>query len=169
MKKLTIWGSAFILIFGIALATSYLCLKHFEAGRQSVPAGVVSAHEWAHSIGLTKDQEKKLEPMELSLKTDIDSLQIKLAQERIALCSLMHSASGDSKELDAYINRIGALEAEQQRRVVGHLLAMRDILTPIQKDKFFAAIMQGICQGCRTSTGNNKDMCGMCNMKKERV
>ena len=161
MKRLMAWGSAIILIFGVALATTYLCAKHFMASRHSAPVGLEMAHQWAHSIGLTKDQEKKLEPMEASLKKDIDEIQVKLAQERIALCSLMHNSTGDSKELDAYIHRIGVLEAEQQRRVVQHLMGMRDILTPAQRDQFFAAIMQQICVGCRTAVPGHKCVCGM--------
>jgi Spy/CpxP family protein refolding chaperone len=73
----------------------------------------------------------------------------------------MHNASGDSKELDAYIKRIGALESEQQRRVVQHLMKMRDILTPAQRDQFFAAIMQRICVGCRTAVPGHTCVCGM--------
>lgn len=165
-RRLAIYGVVLLFVFGTAIATTYLCLEHFVYSRRMLPAGVTASHAWAHQIGMTKDQEKKLEPMEAALQKDLDSIQLKLAQERMALCSLMHKGSQDSKELDGYINRVGTLEAEQQRRVVRHLLAMRDILTPEQKDKFFTAIMQGICQGCRTSLKMNKDMCGMCPTKK---
>lgn len=161
MKRWIVWISAFVLFFGFAVVTTYLCAKHLTAGRHNAPDGVFGAHEWAHSIGLTKEQEKRLEPMEASLKKDVDGMQVKLAQERIALCSLMHNSSGNSKELDAYIQRIGVLEAEQQRRVVQHLMAMRDILTPAQRDQFFAAIMQQICVGCRTAVPGHKCLCGM--------
>lgn len=165
-RRLIFYGLGLFLVFGTALATTYFGLEHFVYSRRSLPAGVMASHPWAHQIGLNKDQEAKLEPMEATLQKDLDGIQLKLARERLVLCSLMHKGSKDSQELDQYINRVGALEAEQQRRVVRHLLAMRDILTPEQKDKFFTAIMEGICQGCRASLKMDKDMCGMCPIQK---
>lgn len=164
IRRLAFYGTALLIVFGTAIATTYLCLEHFGYSRHAAPAGVSAAHAWAHQIGLNHEQEAKLEPLEKALQKDLSDLQIKLAQERIALCALMRQDFSDPKELDAYIRRVGALEAEQQKRVVQHLLTMRGLLTPDQKEKFFDAIMQGICQGCRTSTGNGKDMCGMCKL-----
>ena len=163
-KRLLLGGALGLFVFGVGLASTYLGLEHFAFNRQGAGSGVYAAHDWAHHIGLTREQEQKLEPLEKSLQQDLDNIQVKLAQDRMALCSLMRQEPADTKELDRYINQVAQLEAEQQRRVVGHLLAMRDILSPAQKEKFFSAIMQGICKGCRTSTGNGKDMCGLCKL-----
>ena len=164
-KRVISFVIAGLVLFGLALGTTYLCARHFAAG-QGGSGNIYASHNWAHEIGLSKEQEKQLEPLEKTLQKDLSSIQLKLAQDRMALCSLMRQEPADTKELDTYITRVAQLEAEQQRRVVQHLLAMRDILTPAQKDKFFSAIMQGICQGCRMSTHSGKDMCGMCNLKR---
>lgn len=161
-------GAAMVLTLGVAMVTTYLCLEHFVFSRRTAPQGVVAAHAWVHKIGLTPDQEEKLKPLDVSLEKDLKGLQVKLAQERMALCTLLRDGASDSKELDEYVARVGALESQQQRRVVQHLIVMRDILTPDQKEKFFNAIMQDICLGCRTTIGDGKDMCGMCAIPKGR-
>ncbi len=167
IKRLTFFFVGFLLIFGVALGATYLCLEHFVFSRQvEQPKSMVNAHGWSNAIGLTKAQEEKLRPLEAALEKDIKGLQLKLAQERMSLCSLLRDDASDSKKLDDYVSRVGALESQQQRRVVEHLIEMRDILTTDQKDKFFNAIMQDICQGCRTTIGNGKDMCGMCAIPK---
>ncbi len=155
-------GAAVVLTLGVAMVTTYLCLEHFVFSRRTAPQGVVAAHAWAHRIGLTPNQEEKLKPLDASLQKDLKGLQVKLAQERMALCSLLRDGTSDSKELDEYVARVGALESQQQRRVVQHLFVMRDILTPDQKKKYFNAIMQDICQGFRTTIGDDGDLCGMC-------
>lgn len=150
----------FATVLGLAILTSFLCLKHFSQSRMS--SGTVAAQTWAKKVNLSTEQKKKLEPLEASLNRDVAALQVRLASERMALCSLMRQEPADKSELDKYINSVSALEAEQQRRVVQHLLAVRDILTPQQKDQFFTAIMQDICQGCRAMTGSQIDMCAQC-------
>lgn len=167
LKRGVLVGVGLVLTLGVAIVTTYLCLEHFVFSRRAtVPQGVVAAHAWAHTIGLSKEQEDRLKPLDASLEKDVKTLQLKLAQERMALCSLLRDGVSDSKELDDYVARVGALESQQQRRVVQHLIEMRNVLTPEQKDKFFNAIMQDICQGCRTTVGHGKDMCGMCAMPK---
>lgn len=161
-------GAALLFTLGVAMVTTYLCLEHFVFSRRTAPQGVVAAHAWAHKIGLTPDQEEKLKPLDASLEKDLKGLQVKLAQERMALCTLLRDGTSDSKELDEYVARVGALESQQQRRVVQHLIVMREILTPDQKGKFFNAIMQDICLGCRMTIGDEKDMCGMCAIPKRR-
>lgn len=160
-KRLLVGATLGLFVFGVALAATYLCLEHFAFSRRETGPGVYSAHNWVHQIGLTKEQEQKLEPLEKSLQQDLKKIQVKLAQDRIALCSLMRQEPSDTKELDKYINQVAQLEAEQQRRVIQHLLVVRNILTPTQRDKFFAAIMQDICVGCRTAVPGQKCLCGM--------
>jgi Spy/CpxP family protein refolding chaperone len=156
-------AAAGLAIFGIGFATTYYFARH--AAQSYGPTGLYAAHNWAHEIGLSKDQEKRLDPLEQSLKKDLSAVQIKLAEDRMTLCSLMRQEPADPKEVDSYVNRVAQLEAVQQRRVVLHLLAMRDILTPQQKDKFFAAIMREICECCRAAVPGQKCLCGMHNMK----
>lgn len=167
IKRLIFFGVGFLLILGVGLGTTYLCLKHFVYSRRTeMSKGMLSAHGWSNAIGLTKAQEEKLKPLETSLKKDVKGLQLKLARERMVLCSLLREGDSGSEKLDEYISRVGALESQQQRRVVQHLMAVRDILTSDQKDKFFSAIMQDICQSCRTTIGIGNDVCGMCAIPK---
>lgn len=169
IKRLTFFGVGFLLIFGLALATTYLCLEHFVFSRRAeIHNGTVNALAWSRTIRMTKEQDQRLKPLEASLKKDLKGLQLKLAQERMALCSLLRDGSTDSKELDGYVARVAALESQQQRCVIQHLVAIREILTLEQKNQFFNAIMQDICQGCRTTIGDDGDLCGMCALPHRR-
>lgn len=163
LKQRIFTGSFFLIIFGLLLLTTYLCLDHFAIRHGlTAPQGVINAHVWAHSIGLTKEQEDKLEPLESALEKDINVLQMKLAQERMGLCSLIRNGGSNSKDIDDYVARVGLLESQQLKRVLHHLISMRDLLTPEQKNSFFDAVMRDICAGCRSAAGDGADLCGMC-------
>jgi len=165
-KRFFMFGAGFLVLLGIAFGTTYLCLKHFSGCQSCGPAaGPISAHEWAHQTGLTREQEKKIEPYEASLKKDLQSIQVKLAEERIALTRLIQEEAADSKKVTEYAQRVSVLEAEQQKLVINHLIVMRDLLNPEQREKLFSSIMHEICEGCRQMVAGQKCICGMCDMK----
>lgn len=169
IKRLAFYGVGFLLLFGVALATTYLCLEHFVFSRRvEMSRGVGNVRAWSRTIGLTMEQDQRLKPLEASFEKDIKGFQLRLAQERVALCSLLRDGAVDSKEQDGYISRVGALESQQHRRVVQHLITIREILTLEQRNKFFNSIMQDICLGCRTTIGDERDMCGMCAIPQGR-
>jgi Spy/CpxP family protein refolding chaperone len=164
-KFILIIGAGFLIVLGFAASTTYMCLKHFSNCQTVAPSmAISSAHEWAHKIGLTEDQEQKLAPYEASLKKDMQSIQVKLAEERIALCRLIQQEPANSKKVTEYTERVSALEAKQQQLVINHLIVMRDILTPDQRQKLFSSLMHEICVGCRQMVPGQKCMCGMCKM-----
>lgn len=156
---LTVGG---LFVVGVALATTYLCLEHFIRSRRDVSAGIIDTGSLIQKINLSKEQKEKLDPMEASLKKDIEKVQVELAQERMALCELLGKDESDPKKLDDYVNRVAALEGQQQRLVVQHLMAMRSVLNPEQKKTLFSSLMQAICKGCRATVPHQKCICGMC-------
>ncbi|MBP9698403.1 MAG: periplasmic heavy metal sensor [Elusimicrobia bacterium] len=166
-KRFVVFGLAGVFLLGIAVATVYFSAKYFTHDRQNMSSGVIDTASLIQKMDLSSEQKAKLEPMEASLQKDLNELQVKLAQERMALCELLGKDVTDPEKLDGYVNRVAALEAEQQRRVVQHLAAMRGMLNPEQKKNFFSSLMQAICQGCRATGSGQKCLCGLCEFKKE--
>lgn len=155
-----------LLVLGVAGGTTYFFLNHVQRQHQALAPGSASVTQWTKGVKLTPEQKKKLEPLEASLKKDLDGLQLQLAKERMSICSIMREETQDTAKIVSYVSKVSALEGQQQRRVIQHLLDIRAILTPEQKDKFFAAIMHDVCENCRMATNTNDCLCGMCKIKK---
>ncbi len=166
-KTILIFAAGSLFVLGLAASTTYLCLKHFSGCQAIAPTsgGIFPAHEWANELSLTLEQKKKIEPDGASLKKDLQPIQVKLAEERIALCRLIQEEPANSKKVTDYSQRVSALEAEQQKLVINHLIVMRDIITPGQREKLFSSLMHEICMSCRKIVPGQKCLCGMCDMK----
>lgn len=164
-KRVIVITLAAFAFVSLSAGVTYLALRHGMFKQEGSVTGLAS-RKWAREIGLTEDQQKRLAPLEQTLKKDLQKVQMQLANERMALCGILHGGSNDTKELDRYIGKIAGLEAQQQKLVVSHLVSMRDALTPDQRDRFFNAVMKDICQSCRMATDTNTCLCGMCNLKK---
>lgn len=120
---------------------------------------------WPKILNLTNDQRAKIEPLEKSMRSDMNRLEDDLAQKQIALCGMMMSSDQpDTKTMNQLLNDISALRNRKERGMVSHLTALRQVLSPAQQKVLFTTMMQDICQGCRRSTGGHKDHCGLCKM-----
>ena len=148
-KRWTLWGVAALVVVATALGSTYLMLDRCSLGRCGTSLDVANARRWVHELKLTGDQEAKLAPLETALQKDLDPLQLKLAEERMAVCGLLGDDKSDEKQLESAVGRVADLEAQQQRRIVRHLWDMRSILTPPQRGAFFASLMQSVCENCR--------------------
>ena len=155
-----------ILIVGVSGGTTYFFLHHVQKTHRALSPGASSIYGWSKEVKLTQEQKEKLTPLETALKKDLDGFQTQLAENRMAICELLAKEAPDTPGLNAYVQKVSALEGAQQRRVVEHLLRVRDILTSEQKTKFFAAIMQDICVSCRKASHLNDCVCGLCGVKK---
>jgi hypothetical protein len=144
---------------------SYFAVRQSMAAKEPEP-DVANARKWLHEAELSADQLEKLEPVESDLRRDLTSLQIVLAQERIALCTLIKDDKQTPEILQNHINRISQLEGAQQELVVKHLATLSGIMNSSQKEKFFDAMMSDICTGCRNGycRPGTPCMCGHCNM-----
>ncbi len=150
----------------VSAGTSYLVARNHEEPAPANP-DIANARKWLHETELDADQLEKLEPHEAALRRDLTSLQILLAQERIAIINLIRDGKSTPESIKNHVNRVSQLEAAQQELVVNHLSTMSQILTPDQKDKFFTSMMSGICTGCREGfcKPGTPCMCGNCGMK----
>ncbi len=158
VKKAILYGALAVGILCLAVCVTYLNLRHFTKPRYTrleEPVGTATAHDWIHSLGWDVEQEKKLEPLEETLSLSSSRIQTELAEERMALCRLLRADSLDQKAVERSVGNLGRLYTEQERLVVGHLVAMRELMRPDQKEKFFDGLIRGICEKCRTKAGSH--------------
>lgn len=148
IRRWTFWGIRALVVLGIALGSTYLMLKCCHTHPRGQSLDMAGAHRWIHQLHLTEEQKVKLIPLEASLKVDLEPIQLKLAEARVALCDVLEKDTADEKQVDTYVDRVADLESQQQHRIVRHLWEMRFVLTPEQRKKFFASLTQAVCDNC---------------------
>lgn len=155
----------FVVIFALGAGSSFLFIRKCAMNATAPKNDADALHSWAHAIGLTREQETKIEPMEKTLKKDLASIQSQLGEERMDLCRLMHADPVSREKLDQRLETICELEKKQQKRVVDHLLAMKTVMTPEQNDRFFQQMMNKLCPHCRGQGGKDHESCQWCRTK----
>ncbi len=168
LKRFGIFVAMLFIITGLASGVTYLFLNRIQScSCQIIETGTHISQVLAHGLVFTPEQKKKLKPLESELSKKLERIQLKLAEKRISMCRLLKQEGTKAKDLRRHVNEVSKIEARQHELIIGHLIAMRDILTPEQKDKFFAAIMSDICHACRGITGHSKCMCGKCALESK--
>ena len=165
-KRRVVFVLGFLGIFALGAVSSLVVLRRCAVPISASEDNFTAFHSWAHSLGLTSEQEAKIEPMEKTLRKDLNGIQSRLSEERMALCSLMHQSAGTSSQMNARLEKICDLEKEQQKRVVDHLMGMKAVMTKDQQGRFFQAMMKQLCPHCRQSAGKEHASCKWCSLKK---
>ena len=158
IKKAILYGVLAVGILCLATCTTYFSLHHFmmpKHTRLEEPVGTATAHDLIHAIGWNAEQQNQLEPLEKTLHLSSSHIQTELAEERMALCRLLRADSLDQKAIEQSVGNLGRLYTEQERLAVQHLVVMRGLMRPDQKEKFFDGLIRGICEKCRAGTGSH--------------
>ena len=78
---------------------------------------MTGAHRWIHQLHLSEEQKTNLIPLETSLQKDLEPLQMKLADARVALCGVLGDDNADENQVDRYVDQVADLESQQQHRI----------------------------------------------------
>ena len=148
IRRWIFWGLRALVVLGIALGSTYWMLNCCHVHPRGQSLDMAGAHRWIHQLHLTEEQKVKLIPLEASLKVDLEPIQLKLAEARVALCGVLEDDTADEKQVDIYVDRVADLESQQQHRIVRHLWEMRSVLTPEQRKTFFSSLTQAVCDNC---------------------
>lgn len=167
-KRRWIFLLSFVAIFALGATSSFLFVKTCAVKSMASKDDLTSFHAWAHTIGLTTDQESQIEPLEQSLKRDVSSIQTRLAEERMTLCRFMHEQPMNRSRIDRQLESVCELEKAQQKRVIDHLLAMKAVMTPEQNDRFYQQMMSQMCPHCRGQGGKDHKNCEWCQGKLKK-
>lgn len=164
LKKIFLIFGGLTLVILLAISVTYFSLGHISHHKKAGHHGIDSAHDMLHKMDLSDGQRKQLEPLEVELKKKLDEIQIKMAKDQIATCSLMNTSESNWEDVEKSVEKIGEYQIQQKKLVTRHFMMMREILTPDQRNKLFTSMMSDICQKCRSNVGLSHEncMCGQC-------
>lgn len=161
-KKWVLFLGGVVLLSGISSFVTYGIASRVRLASGDTVRLSSEFRNWADRIALTDEQKERMSPMEDSLRKDLAKLQPELASARIDVCAALSRPTIDKRHVEAMVDRIADLERDQQRRIVRHMFAMNDVLTPDQQRMFFTMVMRSVCEECRASMRSDTDFCGHC-------
>ena len=89
----------------------------------------------AEALELTSEQIKKIKAMRLDMAKEMVKLRSELELKQLELKELMSVDEPEIRLIEAKIDEMAPLRTELQKNRIGHRLAVRDVLTPEQKEK----------------------------------
>jgi len=168
-SRFVVLTAAFFGVVLVSSAVSYLLLHRMENTLAVGNPLLKDTQAWIHEAELSAEQLKALQPEEAALRKDLDVIQEQIVKERTAITSILNSTAAVVTGIDDHLNQIAGLEAAQQRLVMRQLIAMRNVMTPEQRSRFFTAMNQGMCTEYRKMSccGEKTCVCGMCKTGKK--
>jgi Spy/CpxP family protein refolding chaperone len=124
-----------ILIVSIGINLGLLGFMALDAYRESrfFHEGRALPH-WLGTIkGITPQQKDQIDAIMTEGRDSIEALRNDLFQKRYELNLLIAEKNPDPAAIDAKITEISALQAQMERLIVQHIIAVRAILTPEQQ------------------------------------
>ncbi len=133
MKKVPALVTMLVVVFLVAAAASVISLSLCAHRKES---GQKDAHAWIQSrLGMTEEQGKSLEPIEANYRAERLRLENEMHSENVELARVILQDRKDSERIRACIEKIHGSMGELQNITIGHVFAMRTVLTPAQYDR----------------------------------
>jgi len=137
-KNIKILAIIFSVVLNIVFAGSY-----FYRSLGLLPlVGHQASHDhtFYEELDLDRDQLDRFEPLRANFHAFVDKQGRKINAKQLELIGLLAKEKPDRRAIDAKQEEIQALQRQIQAKVIDHLLEERGILTPDQRQKFFALI-----------------------------
>lgn len=153
-----------IIFIGLLIAGTWHCLG-WMTRKQIVQGDLFNSATWLTTLNLTTEQESRIKPLEQQLKKDLAPIDIDVMKNQMELCRLMMTPGTLDRNMISQLSaRMGDLQRKREERVIDHLVVLRSVLDESQQKQLFTTLMSDLCKGCRATTGNKMDHCGMCDM-----
>jgi len=124
-----------------------------EGGRE--PGFGYGFKHWSkEDLNLSKEQEKKLQSLELNFEKEITKLSSEIRTKQLELRELWISDTPDESKINAKIEEIGKLRTEIDKKRTGHLLEVKKVLTEEQWLKLRSR--PGFCEDMPAGPGQRK-------------
>ena len=104
---------------------------------------------------LSSEQKNQVENLDRTFELDTGKACKELHNKRKALNAALLKTQTDKKEIDSIISEISRLQGVLEKRVVLHLLKVKQVFTPVQQKKFFSMIEEEMCK-CEEHHGGMK-------------
>ena len=139
-----------ILIFSLAINAAVLgvCGYHYYRYTCAAP----SAHcplspggrHFYQGLGLTDSQLEEMAPLAHAFHARLDKLSRETEKKRALLVDLLSREEAGSRKIERLRKEIAGVQDQIQREVITHLLDVREILDPEQKEHFFELLRRSM-------------------------
>jgi Spy/CpxP family protein refolding chaperone len=141
MRRIVFWA-----LLGLSLSANAAVAAVVLGGR--LPGhGPTGAPLLFAKVSLDPDQRARIMALREKLLADREAQAARLAELRGKLADLLAADPTDPTAVDAALGDIEAGQAGFQRRVVAHVLAVREVLRPEQRPAFQALVAEHMRTG----------------------
>lgn len=133
------------LVFLAAWAGAWICTQF--ADRQGERR---SLHEMVHKdLSLTTEQDRRLDAIERAYAPKRRALEAEIVAANRELAVAIQASHQDSPAVQAAIDRVHGAMGALQKATIGHVFAMRAVLSKEQAVKFDAEVAEALTDGDR--------------------
>jgi Spy/CpxP family protein refolding chaperone len=139
-----------ILIFSLAFNAAVLgvCGYHYYRYTCAAPSAYCPLspgdRHFYQRLGLSDSQLERMAPLARTFHTRLDKLSRETERKRARLVNLLSLKEVDSGRIESLRKDMAGIQDQIQREVVSHLLDVREILTPEQKETFFTLLRRSM-------------------------
>jgi Spy/CpxP family protein refolding chaperone len=102
-------------------------------------------HEVIHDeLHLTADQTQRIETLETNFATRRRSLELEMRAANAELASAIREEHGYGPRVTAAVERFHGAMGRLQTEMIQHVFAMREVLTPAQKETFDNTVVSAL-------------------------
>lgn len=142
MKILT-YAVLFLLVVNLTALGVMLYHRWFEAGAPCLEGKSGKGFErLKRDLFLSAEQEKMLLERREIFHSILDSISLNIQEERRLLVAELKQEDPDLDRLKEIIEKINLLQLQAQKKVVEHLLEVKEMLEPDQQEKFFKIVLE---------------------------
>ncbi len=98
-------------------------------------------------LSLSDGQIKKIQKYRTDFLSEMDSLSMQLAGKRKELANVLWQTTPDTAHINSLVNQICKVQSAAQRKVIAHLLDVKNALNPEQQQKFYDIVLQRFTKG----------------------
>ncbi len=91
-------------------------------------------------IDLTAHQKRQVEDIRKRFLPEVAGVRRSLREKRLELSELLFAESPDKQAIEAKSREISDLQRDLEKKVIGHILEEKDLLSPVQKQRFHEVI-----------------------------
>mgnify|MGYP001561326719 CR=1 FL=1 len=144
-----------VVVFGLVAGMVYLaslgCGHLMICSRRSVSL--------SQRLGLTPQQRIQFEAREKEFLAQKDLACQRLCEKRAQLIQLMRTSEPDTMLMTSLTDQITREQTALERGTLEHLLALRSVLTPTQREKLTASIADQLRRACEMTACGKTSGC----------
>ncbi|MDH7513925.1 MAG: periplasmic heavy metal sensor [Clostridiales bacterium] len=145
-RKILAFGLGLAVVINISALVTF-AYHRFLRGEEkpAAPSVLTSTTSYENALCLTGEQKTCLKDLIASYDTEVKEIQSRLREKRRFLVEEIKKEALDPGSIERFIEEIGRLQAEIQKKAVLHLFQEKKLLTPEQKERFFKMLENHVC------------------------